>query len=170
MPTAASLICLLPLNIGYLCNLRLRDSVHLVDGSIIKSGLITQETIPLSATMASNYKELLHLDAIASCLFPILDVPWLQALNSCINWATREIQFLSPYCQQHCLHELSRCPPSLLCMDSDSEACISVSVAYLYFLVVFSKGGQRLFLFIGLTTAQLNYSLGPRFHLEEFFP
>lgn len=83
-----------------------RLSVHLADGSTIKSGLVTHETIPLSTTIAENHQELLRLDAIASPLFPIiLGMPWLKAHNPHINWVTEEIKFLSPYCLQHCWQE-----------------------------------------------------------------
>lgn len=64
-------------------------AVHLADGATIKSGPVTQETVPLLTTMAPHHQELLSLDAISSPLFPIiLGMPWLQAHNPSIDWAT----------------------------------------------------------------------------------
>lgn len=97
-------------------------SVHLVDGAAIKSGPVTQETIPLPATIANHHQELLRLDAISSLLFPfILGMPWLHAHNPHIDWATGEIKFPSSYCHQHCLQDITCDPPFLLCLDSDFE-------------------------------------------------
>lgn len=48
-------------------------SVFLTDGSSIKSGVVTQETIPLPvSTSYSNYKELLWMDAISSPLYSVI--------------------------------------------------------------------------------------------------
>lgn len=78
-------------------------SVHLANGSTIKSGLITQEIIPLLTTIASHHQELLCLDVISSPLFPIiLGIP-------------------STYCHQHCLQEAPGNPSPLLYLDYDSE-------------------------------------------------
>lgn len=97
-------------------------AVHLADGSIHSSGPVTQETVPLLATMGTHHQEILRLDAISSPLFPIiLGMPWLQAHNPSINWATGEVKFLSEYCQQHCLQQSSDMTSQLLCLDLDAR-------------------------------------------------
>lgn len=88
-----------------------RLSVQLPNGSAIKFGLVTQETVPLPTTIAKNHQELLCLNANPSPLFPvILGMPWLKAHNPHINWATKEIMFHSPFCLQHCLQEAPAVP------------------------------------------------------------
>lgn len=97
-------------------------SVHLADGSALKSGPVTQETVALHTSIAGNHQELLCLDAIDFPLFPIILVmPWLRAHNPQIDWITGKFSFLSPYCHQHCLLETADVPSSLLCLESDAE-------------------------------------------------
>lgn len=79
-------------------------SVHLADGTTIKSEAVTHETIPLLTIMSQDHRELLRLDAIASPLFPvILSIPWLKAHDPHIDWSKGSINFVSSYCTQHCL-------------------------------------------------------------------
>ena len=118
-------------------------SVHLADGSALKSGPVVQETLPLATTIADIHHELLCLDIIESPIFPvILGMPWLQAHNPQINWISGEITLNSPYCRQHCL-QVSPSSSPLLCMDSDPESRQVVPSAYHDFLDVFSKKGAE---------------------------
>lgn len=96
-------------------------SIHLADGSCMKSGLVTQETLPLPVITTTKHKEILSLGAISPPpLFPvILGLPWLQAHNPQIDWFTGRIIFQSTYCRKHCLPEPSVASSTLLCMDSD---------------------------------------------------
>lgn len=56
--------------------------VYLADGSWIKSGMVTQETPPLSVYLTKHRELFKSLNAITSRLFPvILGLPWLQAHN-----------------------------------------------------------------------------------------
>lgn len=81
-------------------------------------------------------------DAILSPLFPvILGLPWLQAHNPQINWATEKIYFPSIYCQQHWLSEPSNAPATQLCMDSENETRKAVPKPYHDYVNVFSKRG-----------------------------
>lgn len=119
-------------------------TIHLADGSTLRSGPVTQETVPLLATIGTHHQELLRLDAISSPLFPIiLGIPWLQAHNPSINWATGEVTFPSEYCQQHCLYRSSCETSQLLCLDSDLELRQSIPEPYRDFLDVFSKKGAE---------------------------
>lgn len=70
-------------------------SIHLADGSAIKSGPLIHETTPLPVTMANLQQKLRRMDMISLPLFPaILSMPWLQAHNPYINWVTGEVMFL----------------------------------------------------------------------------
>ena len=115
-------------------------SVHLADGSAIKSGPVVLETAPILAVISSSHHELLRMDIISSPIFPvILGMPWLQVHNPAINWATGEVTFSSPYCQQFCGPQDPHGPSTLLCLESEAEIRQSIPEAYHDFLDVFSK-------------------------------
>lgn len=119
--------CFMDLSVATLYQVSLRPkvkglSVHLAVGSAIKSGPVTQETVPLNTTIASNHEELLFLDLIESPLFPIiLGLLWLRAHNPQIDWIPGRVSFVSPYCHQNCLQETVDVPSPLLCLESDGE-------------------------------------------------
>ena len=80
-----------------------RLQIHLADGSLPKSGLVSQETVPLLAITDSGHQEFLRLDLIPSPLFPIiLGLPWLQTHQPCIDWLKKEVNFTSSFCAQNC--------------------------------------------------------------------
>lgn len=115
-------------------------SIHLADGTAIKSGPVTQETIPIPVSISNAHQEQLRLDIIASPLFPIiLGMPWLQAHNPDINWIMGEVTFSSPYCQQFYRTQNTQENPTLLCLDTDPSLHPSIPSAYHDFLDVFSK-------------------------------
>ena len=117
-------------------------SVFLADGSHIKSGQVTQETLPLPAVTSSNHKELLILDVISSPLFPvILGIPWLQVHNPQIDWTSKNILFSSHYCLEHCLPGHPKPSSALLCLNTDPSLLQTVPKPYQGFLDVFSKKG-----------------------------
>lgn len=56
-------------------------------GSLLSSGLVTQETAPLLTVTDSGHRELERFDVLSSPMFPvILAIPWLQAHNPQISW------------------------------------------------------------------------------------
>ena len=119
-------------------------TIFLADGSHIKSGPVTQETLPLPMVSPSGHKELIRLDVIASPLFPIiLGLPWLQAHNPQINWITGAVQFPSPYCRNSCLPAPSKSPRTLFSLESEPDLRSVVPKAYHDFLDVFSKRGAE---------------------------
>ncbi|XP_073418731.1 uncharacterized protein [Dendrobates tinctorius] len=65
-----------------------------VDGSLLNSGPVDQETEPLKVLMGNDHQESLSFMLISSPHFPIiLGLPWLQAQNPTINWETKELHF-----------------------------------------------------------------------------
>ncbi|XP_073435227.1 uncharacterized protein [Dendrobates tinctorius] len=65
-----------------------------VDGSLLNSGPVDQETEPLKVLMGNDHQESLSFMLISSPHFPIiLGLPWLQARNPTINWETKELHF-----------------------------------------------------------------------------
>lgn len=68
-------------------------------------------------------------------------MPWLQAHNPHINWATGEIKFSSTYHQPHCIQKATGDPSPLFCLDSELHQ--SVPVVYHDFLDRFSKKGAE---------------------------
>lgn len=116
--------------------------VHLADGSGIKSGPVTQETLPIFCQTSSGHHEFLRLDIIASPMFlVILGVPWLKAHNPHINWLTEDISFSSDYCQIHCLPGKTFNTTTLLGILPDHEISNLVPAAYHEYLDVFNKKG-----------------------------
>ena len=122
-----------------------RLSVFLADGSHIKSGQVTKETLPLPAATSADHRELLILDVISSPLFPvILGIPWLRVHNPQVDWSSGTIRFPSRYCQEHCLPGLPSFSPTLLCLNTDPSLLQAVPEPYHEFLDVFSKKGDSL--------------------------
>lgn len=120
--------------------------MHLADGSAIKSGQAPQETVPLSTTIANNHQELLCLDVIAS---PVSHYLWHALVTGPIP--TRQLGhrgnqfpfFLLSSTLFTGSYLCSTAPPSLLCLDSDSETCQSVPAVYHSLLDMFSKKGAE---------------------------
>lgn len=139
--------CFIDLNFAKQHNIPLQTKTHglsvfLADGSRIRSGQVTQETLPLPTTIDSQHKELLILDAITSPMFPIiLGIPWLRAHNPHIHWASGEVKFLSSYCQDHCLAKDLDSQTTLLCLDTDQKNCQVIPKQYYDYIDVFSKKG-----------------------------
>lgn len=139
--------CFIDSNFASQHNIPLRTKTHglavfLADGSRIRSGQVTQETLPLPASTSSQHKELLVLDAISSPMFPIiLGIPWLQAHNPYIHWTSGKVKFSSSYCHEHCFKKDSDSSSTLLCLDTDQKLCQVIPKQYHEFIDVFSKKG-----------------------------
>lgn len=134
----------------------------------MKSGQVTQETLPLPVTTLAQHRELLTLDAISSPLFPlILGLPWLQVHNPQINWISGEIKFLSSYCKEHCIPNLPGHPSHLPhCYVWILIRTFSRQYPHLItnFLTFSANEEQIPFQFIALMIVQLSSSL--RVHLS----
>ncbi|XP_073491307.1 uncharacterized protein [Aquarana catesbeiana] len=74
----------------------------------------------------------------------ILGIPWLQAHNPQINWASGNVEFLSGYCLQHCLQGTGREVAQLLCLHPDVDLLQAIPEPYQDFADVFSKKGAEL--------------------------
>lgn len=110
--------------------------VHLADGSLPYSGLITQKTRPILTTTDSGHQEYLRFDIISSMFPIILGLPWLQAHETQIDWNKKEVLFSSQYCTQHCLLPA---PASCSTIASISDNLQHVPTVYLEFKYVFDK-------------------------------
>ena len=120
--------------------LRLRDhylQVRLADGSLPRSGLITQQTDPIFSITDSGHQELLQLDLIPSPIFPIIfGLPWLQTHQPHIDWGRKEVNFVSSYCSHNCFTSATT---TCSTVTVSSENLQHVPPAYLEFADVFDK-------------------------------
>uniref|UniRef100_A0A8C5LLF5 ribonuclease H n=1 Tax=Leptobrachium leishanense TaxID=445787 RepID=A0A8C5LLF5_9ANUR len=62
-------------------------ALQLLDGSPLKTGPITKETIPLSVSIGTQHKESFSFDIVSSPAFPLIfGLPWLRKNNPYIDW------------------------------------------------------------------------------------
>uniref|UniRef100_A0A8C5PUW8 ribonuclease H n=1 Tax=Leptobrachium leishanense TaxID=445787 RepID=A0A8C5PUW8_9ANUR len=79
-------------------------SIHVVDGSFLKSGPVTQETAVLSMSVGTLHIEQIQFDLVPTPMFPlILGLPWLRLHNPTIDWETGKFIFSSTTCRKTCL-------------------------------------------------------------------
>uniref|UniRef100_A0A8C5MN20 Retrotransposon gag domain-containing protein n=1 Tax=Leptobrachium leishanense TaxID=445787 RepID=A0A8C5MN20_9ANUR len=79
-------------------------SIHIVDGSSLKSGPVTQETAVLSMSVGTLHIEQIQFDLVPTSMFPlILGLPWLRRHNPTIDWETGKFVFSSTTWQKKCL-------------------------------------------------------------------
>lgn len=117
-----------------------RLEVHLADGSLPSSGLVTQETIPILTITDTGHQEFIRFDVLCSPMFPIIPgIPWLQTHNPQINWAKKEISFSSVYCLQHCFAPSSSSPASCLAMQPVPSNLQNIPPAYQEFIDISDK-------------------------------
>uniref|UniRef100_A0A8C5MEV2 Gypsy retrotransposon integrase-like protein 1 n=1 Tax=Leptobrachium leishanense TaxID=445787 RepID=A0A8C5MEV2_9ANUR len=68
--------------------------VQLLDGSPLKTGPVSQETIPLEVSIGTTHREMLSFDVVGSPIFPvILGLPWLRKHNPVIDWQHGTLSF-----------------------------------------------------------------------------
>uniref|UniRef100_A0A8C5MTM1 ribonuclease H n=1 Tax=Leptobrachium leishanense TaxID=445787 RepID=A0A8C5MTM1_9ANUR len=78
--------------------------VKLIDGSSLKSGLVTLETIPIQMYIGHDHLKTISFDLVSSPVFRIiLGLPWLRIHDPLIRWEKETVLFISPHCLQHCL-------------------------------------------------------------------
>lgn len=86
------------------------DLVEMVAGSLLSSGLMIRETVPLE-TIVIGHQEIICFDMVCSPVFPIvLGIPWLEQHDLCISWWRRSISFSSKYSQKACLEQINQPP------------------------------------------------------------
>lgn len=84
-------------------------TIHLPNGSILKSGPITQETFPLLTLSAAFQQEYFVFEHCSiSFLFPvILSISWLQAFKPPMDSSSKRVTLPFVYCQQQCFQWIS---------------------------------------------------------------
>lgn len=71
--------------------------VETIDGSLLFSGPVTQETVPLEAIIHGHW-EVLQFNAMHPPDFPlIIGITWLEQHGLCISWGEKRISFPSKY-------------------------------------------------------------------------
>uniref|UniRef100_A0A8C5M117 Gypsy retrotransposon integrase-like protein 1 n=1 Tax=Leptobrachium leishanense TaxID=445787 RepID=A0A8C5M117_9ANUR len=79
-------------------------NIHMVDGSLLRSGTVTSETQSVQMTIGNRHLEPIRFDLVASPVFPvILGLPWLRLHNPLIHWEPSRVRFQSLYCKKHCM-------------------------------------------------------------------
>uniref|UniRef100_A0A8C5R0W1 ribonuclease H n=1 Tax=Leptobrachium leishanense TaxID=445787 RepID=A0A8C5R0W1_9ANUR len=79
--------------------------LHMVDGSTLRTGPVTHETILLKLLIGTKHQESLQWDIVPSPLFPIvLGLPWLRTHNPYIDWSSNTVSFPSCHCRVHCMN------------------------------------------------------------------
>uniref|UniRef100_A0A8C5MLK4 Gypsy retrotransposon integrase-like protein 1 n=1 Tax=Leptobrachium leishanense TaxID=445787 RepID=A0A8C5MLK4_9ANUR len=77
----------------------------MVDGSTLRTGPVTHETIPLKLLIGTKHKESFQWDIVPSPLFPIvLGLPWLRTHNPYIDWSSNTVSFPSCHCRVRCMN------------------------------------------------------------------
>uniref|UniRef100_A0A8C5P957 Gypsy retrotransposon integrase-like protein 1 n=1 Tax=Leptobrachium leishanense TaxID=445787 RepID=A0A8C5P957_9ANUR len=125
-------------------NKRLPISIHLIDGSSLKTGPVFQETIPLQVHIGSKHVESLSFDVLPSNMFPlVLGIPWLRLHDPVIRWSSATIIFPSKHCTTTCLLPKSQIVAPL-CSILDihmKRAKITIPTVYHAFQDVFDEKG-----------------------------
>ncbi|XP_053563243.1 tyrosine--tRNA ligase, cytoplasmic isoform X1 [Bombina bombina] len=107
-------------------------SLKVIDGSDLKYGPITHNTIPILVTIDGAHTEYLTFDIIPSPHFQVvLGLYWLQLHNPSINWSSFSVNFTSPYCE-------STCYPQPVILQATTEE-VKIPEPYQDFVEVFSK-------------------------------
>ena len=74
------------------------NEVQLIDGSLISSGPIKQETLPIRVSIG-HHSETMSFDIVNLGKYPLLlGIDWLLLHNPIINWKNKSIQFSNCFC------------------------------------------------------------------------
>uniref|UniRef100_A0A8C5W9J4 CCHC-type domain-containing protein n=1 Tax=Leptobrachium leishanense TaxID=445787 RepID=A0A8C5W9J4_9ANUR len=99
--------------------------VKLIDGSSLKSGLVTLETIPIRLYICHDHLKTISFDLVSSPVFRIiLGLPWLRVHDPLIRWEKETVLFISPHCLQQCLRPHVKTINSILDLHMEKKQVV----------------------------------------------
>uniref|UniRef100_A0A8C5PN48 Reverse transcriptase n=1 Tax=Leptobrachium leishanense TaxID=445787 RepID=A0A8C5PN48_9ANUR len=109
-------------------------SVSLLDGTLISSGLVTQETEIITMNTGVRHREEIIFDIVKTPIFlVILGIEWLRLHNPSIDWIKATLTYSSAHCKTKCIH------PQKLILNNSMIPILPQ--AYTDFYDVFEKKG-----------------------------
>uniref|UniRef100_R4GDC8 CCHC-type domain-containing protein n=1 Tax=Anolis carolinensis TaxID=28377 RepID=R4GDC8_ANOCA len=106
--------------------------VQAIDGRPLKTGPVSQWSEPTRMWIREHMEEISFFVTEVPHFPVILGIPWLTLHDPNISWSNRELQFASPYCQNHCL-------VAKVCHATDTEPIITLPKKYSEYWDVFNE-------------------------------